>query len=288
MKATVNLACGLANRMFQYAYFLYLKEKGYDAYTDAYSGGRLAHEQVEWNRIFPAAELRQVGGWQSFLAGGGNDIVSRLRRRFWPSSTRVLQMPTAFSVEEPSREAQYIIGVFQNAAMVESIRPAVERAFSFAPFADERNRTLALEMQQTESVAIHVRKAADYQSRVWYQHTCPVTYYEKAVAHMQQHLDNPHFYVFTDNKEWVREHLTGFSYTLVEGNPSSGWGQHFDMQLMSLCRHNILSNSTYSWWAAWLNHHAQKQVIIPEVWFNPESTENYTSAPVLCEGWTAI
>lgn len=284
----VNMACGLANRMFQYAYYLHLREQGYDAYTDAYAGGRLAHEDVAWGRIFPHAALRQSGRLRPVLYGGGNDVVSRFRRRFLPGTTRVLQMPTAFSVELPTRRDQYIIGVFQSAAMVEGLGDKVRRAFKFAPLEGEGNQALAAEMEQCQSVAIHVRKAKDYQSRIWYQDTCPASYYQEAVAYMQERLSAPRFYVFTDNAEWVKEHLQGFAYTLVEGNPSAGWGQHFDMQLMSLCHHNILSNSTYSWWAAWLNAHADKQVVLPRVWFNPKSCDDYTSRSVTCGGWMAM
>lgn len=71
----------------------------------------------------------------------------------------------------------------------------------------------------------------------------------------------PKFYVFTDNPDWVRENFKDIEYTLVEGNPASGWGSHFDMQLMSVCKHNIISNSTYSWWSAFLNAHPQKIVV---------------------------
>ena len=78
-------------------------------------------------------------------------------------------------------------------------------------------------------------------------------YYRNAIAYMKNHLVNPRFFVFADNKEWVKEYFTGFEYTLVDGNPGDGWGSHFDMQLMSLCKHNIISNSTYSWWGAYLN-----------------------------------
>ena len=89
-------------------------------------------------------------------------------------------------------------------------------------------------------------------------------------------------------KEWVKENFNDFDYTLVEGNPIAGYGSHYDMQLMSLCRHNILSNSTYSWWGAFLNRNPDKTVVLPDIWFNPESCQEYTSKPVRCEGWIAL
>lgn len=125
-------------------------------------------------------------------------------------------------------------------------------------------------------------------SRVWYQETCPLDYYRKAIAYIKEKVDNPKFYVFADNPAWVTEHFNEFDYTLIEGNPPAGWGSHFDMQLMSYCKHNIISNSTYSWWGAFLNKNPEKIVILPHQWFNPKSCEESTSEKVQCKGWVAL
>ena len=206
-----------------------------------------------------------------------------------PFMHKVMQMPSAFDALLPDKEkgSQYMMGVYQNANVVDMVKQEVLEAFTFAPFEDELNVNIMSEMQSCESVAIHVRKGNDYASRIWYQNTCPVEYYNDAVRMIQQNVVNPKFYVFTDNPLWVKENLVGFDYTLVEGNPSAGWGSHFDMQLMSCCRHNIISNSTYAWWAAFLNKYTDKIVICPRVWFNPNSCEDYTSNRVLCSGWIA-
>ena len=158
----------------------------------------------------------------------------------------------------------------------------------FVPFADKSNILLQQEMRSCQSVAIHVRKGNDYRTRSWYVGTCPAEYYRKAVAMFREKLSAPRFYVFTDNPAWVRENFTDFPYTLVEGNPTSGYGSHFDMQLMSSCQHNIISNSTYSWWGAFLNPNPGKSVVLPRVWFNPESCEEYTSGRICCKGWLPL
>ena len=287
----INMACGLANRMFQYAFYLLLKERGYDAKVDYYKSAKLAHEDVQWNDIFPHAKLDQAPAFKVLMLGGGANIISRFRRKYLPSSTNVITMSTAFDTDlhiDDKTQDKYIIGVFQNACVVESVGNLVKQCFLFRPFADERNIRLEKEMQACESVAIHVRKGDDYRQRIWYQNTCPVEYYRNAVAEMKNRLKEPRFYVFTDNPDWVRAHFTGFEYELVDGNPVSGWGSHFDMQLMSRCKHNVISNSTYSWWGAYLNGNNNKIVICPDIWFNPDSCDEYTSGKLLCKGWLAL
>lgn len=286
----VNMACGLANRMFQYSYYLYLKKLGYDVLVDYYKTAKLAHENVEWNRIFPKADIEQVSQCKAFLLGGSSGLCSKIRRRYLPFTTRVIYMPTAFTASLPDKNGKdtYLFGVFQNAQMVDAIKDEVLQAFSFSSFTDARNRILMEEMQNSESVAIHVRKGMDYQSRIWYQNTCPVTYYTKAIDRIKQEIGHPKFYVFADNHDWVREQFRNFDYTLIKGNPTSGWGAHFDMQLMSCCKHAIVSNSTYGWWGAYLNGSQNRMVILPKIWFNPQSCEDYTSAKLLCQGWISL
>ena len=289
MKVIVNIACGLANRMFQYSYYLYLKKLGYNVKADFYRTAKLEHENVAWNSIFPKAHIYQASVWDVFLMGGGSNLVSRMRRRYLPFTCHVKTL-SAFEAPLPEKSVNsvYMMGVFQNANMVETVYNEVLDVFAFQPFADAYNLSLMREMQSCESVAIHVRKGKDYQARIWYQETCPVEYYQKAIRLMKEKIPHPKFYVFADNKEWVKENFNDFDYTLVEGNPIAGYGSHYDMQLMSLCRHNILSNSTYSWWGAFLNRNPNKTVVLPDIWFNPESCQKYTSKPVRCEGWIAL
>lgn len=286
----VNMACGLANRMFQYSYYLFLKKQGYKVSVDFYRSAKLVHEKVAWNLIFPHAEIQQASRLKVFLWGGGADLCSKVRRRYFPSSTYVRTTTGAFDASIPVNTArnEYIIGVFLNASIVEAVDNEVKKCFTFLPFTDEMNLRLEKEIEECESVAIHVRKGKDYQSRIWYQNTCSMDYYRKAIRQMKEKLQHPKFYVFTDNVDWVKENFQEIEYTLVEGNPVDGYGSHFDMQLMSLCKHNIISNSTYSWWSAFLNRNPEKVVIVPEIWFNPDSCDEFRSDRALCKGWIAL
>lgn len=284
------MACGLANRMFQYSYYLFLKKNGYDAEVDFYQSAKLAHEKVAWNDIFPVAKIEQASRLEVLKLAGGSDLLSKIRRKFIPALSGVVNMPTAFDATLPERNEKnkYIIGVFQNASVVEAVEDDVKMCFSFLPFTDSFNVAISSELKACNSVGIHVRKGNDYMSRIWYQNTCSVDYYLKAIERIKKLVDNPKFFVFTDNPKWVKENFAEIDYRLVEGNPANGWGSHFDMQLMSMCKHNIISNSTYSWWGAFLNSNKDKIVICPEVWFNPESCEEYTSDRLLCNNWISL
>lgn len=289
MAIIVSMACGLANRMFQYSYYLYLRKMGYDASVDFYTSAKLAHERVVWNDIFPKASYVKASWGDILKTGGGDGLISKVRRKYFNKTCNVKYV-AAFDAPLPEKGGKpvYMMGVFQNAEIVESVDKEVMEVFCFKPFEDERNLSLMREMASTPSVAIHVRKGKDYACINYYQDTCPVEYYLKAVDYIRQMVNNPKFYVFTDNPAWVKENFTGLPYTLVEGNPVTGHGSHYDMQLMSLCCHNIISNSTYSWWGAYLNRNPDKIAILPKVWFNPNSCKAFTSERVKCKHWLAL
>ncbi|MDB5227627.1 MAG: glycosyl transferase family 11, partial [Bacteroidota bacterium] len=79
--------------------------------------------------------------------------------------------------------------------------------------------------------------------------------------------EQPYFFIFTDDVTWVKENFkTNFPFEIVDSNQSPESG-YIDMQLMSLCKHNIICNSTFSWWSAWLNKNPEKIVIAPSNWF---------------------
>ena len=98
---------------------------------------------------------------------------------------------------------------------------------------------------------------------------CDVDYYKKAINLINKKIDNPVYYIFSDDIEWCRRNIT-FSnkHFFVEANKDTPFE---NMQLMSLCKHNIISNSTYDWWGAFLNKNKQKIVICSKAWKPKES-----------------
>ncbi|MFM2292543.1 MAG: hypothetical protein RIS29_2356, partial [Bacteroidota bacterium] len=103
-----------------------------------------------------------------------------------------------------------------------------------------------------------------------------IEYYKRAVDLICDKVENPVFYVFSNDIEWVKEKFVflGDSMTIVDHN--QGEKSYLDLVLMSNCKHNICANSSFSWWGAWLNQNQDKIVIVPEKWFKDKSYVNST------------
>lgn len=293
MKYVVRMSAGLANRMFQYAYYLYLQNQGKEVYVDnKYKPTKWKMEDIEWEKIFPHAPIKQAPDALIFKYGGGYNWLDKVRRHYLRKFCRVwiMENSTQVPMDNDLSRFGYFIGVYQDASMVDAVKDKVIETFKFPDLEPKSsNAEIAAKMKEENSVAIHFRKGKDYMIRTPFHGTCPVEYYQKAVNIIREKVSNPVFYVFTDNVEWVKNNFKGIDYTLVEGNPAIGWGNHFDMQLMSCCRHNIIANSTYSWWGAYLNSNPDKIVIDPKYWFNPElpyyrNFANHTA----CKDWILL
>ena len=292
MKKIVRMQAGLANRMFHYSLYLYMRKLGYDVYVDnSFKTTKWKIDEVYWEEIFPNAPLRKASKWLVMRYGCGYDIQSYIRRHYAKWSTPSLDMGNPYRIPNTEELRRYnaFIGLYANIEMVSQVEKEVRRCFEFSDFTDERNMTLKDKMASENSVAIHLRKGKDYLILEHFKKTCPVEYYQQAVELIKNKVDDPVFYVFTDNPDWVKDNLHGFNYTYIGWNPSIGHGNHYDMQLMSCCKHNIISNSTYSWWAAYLNKNPEKLVIEPSIWYNPETrSEMNKGNKLLCKDWIII
>ncbi len=137
-------------------------------------------------------------------------------------------------------------------------------AFSFPEFSDEKNITIAQEMQNENSVAFHVRRT-DY-SRV-NKKLMKRQFYQKAVGLIKEYEPNSTFYVFSDDMNWCRSNLEELGLSkkdkvlFIDWN--SGKNSFRDMQLMTYCKHNIISNSAFSWWGYYLSKRTNKIVCAP-------------------------
>jgi len=147
----------------------------------------------------------------------------------------------------------------------ESIRSRLNGIYMFPEFneKDYKNIELLKKIKETNSISIHIRRG-DYVGNPILGNVVKFSYYEKAVNIVRQKIQNPIFYVFSDDSEWAKQNITFDNSIYIDWN--KGIDSWKDMYLMSMCKCNIIPNSSFSWWAALLNQNRDKIVINPKYW----------------------
>lgn len=279
---------GLGNQMFQYAAGRALASRvsqRIEIDTRLIYREGTFHNGFELSRIFTAdpthATDRSVGhllGWRS------PRLVQRVLRR---SKAKVLcgrYVPEPhFHYWQAFKELKgscYLDGYWQSFLYFATIEAQLRSDFSFCvPLEHANARTAAHIAAAPQSVSIHVRRG-DYISNsqaASHHGTASLEYYLAAVNLVTTRLTLPaRFFVFSDDIAWARTNLSLPEDTVFVDH-NTGEDSHFDMQLMSRCQHNIIANSSFSWWAAWLNQNPVKIVIAPVRWFlSPYDTTSLT------------
>lgn len=155
-------------------------------------------------------------------------------------------------------------GYFQCAQYYENIRDKLLKDFVPNKKPNQLNEKMLKKIKTTNSISLHVRRG-DYVKLQHYHGLCDIDYYKKAIEFIASKVSNPHFFLFSDDIPWVEENLKiDFPYTIIDYNQGSD--SPWDMWLMKNCYHNIIANSSFSWWGAWLNENPDKIVIAPQVW----------------------
>ena len=167
------------------------------------------------------------------------------------------------SLSEYISKNTYLSGYWQSWKYFQEINPLIRKRFRFsAGKISETNLRLSEIIRQINSVSIHVRRDDYLLPQFKFIDVLPIDYYKKAISYITNRVENPVFYIFSDDPEWVRNNLEiPFETHAIEGNTNIE-----DLYLMSQCKHNIIANSTYSWWGAWLNTFPDKIVIAPKMW----------------------
>lgn len=299
----VNINAGLANQMFHYAFGRGLIAKGLDVVFDQTNfkpRKQWSFEAIRLQDAFPNIEIKQMPEghfrWVCTENTNENKIIKKIAKyaralhNMIGDETYIIETCYAFQEGVEKRATKNCIykGFWQSEKYFRHCADDVRRQFVFLPFDEPKNIEISKRMSIENSVAIHLRKGKDYlQSELMGKGLCTADYYMSAIDYMRNHVDNPIFYVFTDNPQWVKDNLPRFDYILVDWNNVSGKRSFRDMQLMSCAKHNIIGNSTYSWWGAWLNPNPHKIVIGPKVFMNP-ITDFYRNPDVVCDDWIKL
>jgi hypothetical protein len=290
----VQILGGLGNQMFQYAAGRALAEKlhqplrldvsKFDNYR-LHNGFQLSRTFVGTMELAAPEDLQRVLGWRvipplkrlllwpEFSMLRGNRFVVEPHFQYWAEINQV--PPNTF-----------LIGYWQTEKYFKSIEPNIRADFVFGQPMSQKNRQIADEITQSNAISLHVRRG-DYvqNTKTFATHgVCSLDYYRAAIQHIAERVDEPNFFVFSDDIAWVKDNLKiDFPYQYVDHN--NGAESYNDMRLMSLCQHHIIANSSFSWWGAWLNSNHNKMVIAPKKWF---ANNNNFVTDLYPQGWITL
>ncbi len=163
----------------------------------------------------------------------------------------------------------YLQGYWQSEKYFKDIERIIREDFTLSEEPDYLNQQMIDKIRNCEAVSLHIRRG-DYVSdpiTTAYHGICSEEYYYGAISKLEGYVQNPHFFVFSDDPAWAKENIdTRYPTTIIDFNGSEK--DYEDMRLMSLCKHHIIANSSFSWWGAWLSNNPQKIVVAPKQWFN--------------------
>lgn len=267
---------GLGNQMFQYALYLALRHRGQ---TPKINTGiitrNIIHNGFELCDAFNIERDRLPFTWTSSFAGG----VTIFIYRYFGKLLCYKQNIDKFSDDVFYTRKPFLTGFWQDVRYFKEVQQEIREAFCFRGL-DAENIKKAEEMQSCDSVSLHIRRG-DYLKSANYQ-VCTPEYYRIAIDRIKEQVVNPLFYIFSDDLQWSDEFgkSLGIQYKLVSLN--RGKDSYKDMYLMTQCHHNIIANSSFSWWGAWLGTQTGKIVICPNTWL-----KSHTMDPCP-EEWTRI
>jgi hypothetical protein len=145
------------------------------------------------------------------------------------------------------------------------------------------------DIDRSPAVALHVRRGDYLTAERDLHHVCSDDYYERALAFVRERVPGAKLYVFSDDPAWCRSRYASCepAATVVDLAASRA-EPGLDLHLMSRCKHHIISNSTYSWWAAWLADAPGQIVCAPSRWFNDETMSAAAMRDTVPETWQRI
>lgn len=278
-----RISGGLGNQMFQYAIAKAIAQKNNDIFKlDVSFYPKQSLRQYELDR-FNIQEIL-ANEKECVTLRGAENILFKIRAKFgWN-----IKRPIYYKYEHHimlfdqdiwnSSGDMYLDGFWQNENYFKNIRNELLEDFKPRNPISEKADSHLKDIRATESVSLHIRRG-DY---VLDQHTndahgtCQIDYYSKAIEYMENLLTSPHYFIFSDDIQWCKDTFSFLQHkTFIDDTETA----IDDLVLMQNCKHNIIANSTFSWWGAWLNDSDQKIVICPTKWFQKIEWQSLNPAP---------
>ena len=264
----IKLNGGLGNQLFQYSLGRKLSIKNSDVFkldlSDFTKDNPRSYSLGEFNIIenFASDEdinkIKKSGVWK--LINKLKPYYKRtiIKYKGYDFDPNILKLSGNF----------YLDGYWQSEKYFQNIENMIRKEITLKKSLSSKYTELIDKIKNSDSVSVHIRRGdylSDKISKIYAM--CPIEYYYKAIEKITGHYPNPHFFIFSDDINWVKQNLN-IPYPKIFVSGENEIKNYEELILMSLCKHNIIANSSFSWWGAWLNKNTDKIVISPDKWFN--------------------
>lgn len=173
-----------------------------------------------------------------------------------------------------------LIGFWQDERYFKQHEHIIKNDLKITTRPNKKNQKMLGEINETNSVCLSFRRGEYLDSYYIAQFgMCTEEYYKKAIKFISKRVENPVFYVFSDDMDWIMDNVK-LDFPTVPININGIGKEYEELRLMTNCNHFILANSSFSWWGAWLSDYKEKNVFAPKPWFNSFTKEN-----ILCRNW---
>ncbi|MDQ7083781.1 MAG: alpha-1,2-fucosyltransferase [Sulfurovum sp.] len=266
-----RISGGLGNQMFQYAIAKTMAKNNSDIFkVDLSFYLKQTLRKYELNlfnineNIATEYEVRRYRGKEDFIF----KIKTKLKLHISRPSFYILEKKlTLFDREIYAKNDHiYLDGFWQNEKYFMDMRDEIIQDFTLKNTISKDAKVYLAVIEQINSVSLHVRRG-DYVEDSHTNHThgtCNLDYYKNAINYISSKIEKPKFYIFSDDIAWCKENFDFLENKTFVDNTKNALD---DLELMKQCKHNIIANSTFSWWGAWLNLNTNKIVITPKIWF---------------------
>lgn len=293
-----KISGGLGNQMFQYAASLALANKIKTQLLldiTGYKGYKL-HNGFEIFSVFDKPYsvdfadqkiICKVLGLQSNPTIG--KVIKKYNLDFIRNKKWIIEPSLGYwsGFEFLCENQLYLDGYWQSEKYFKNQETLIRESLKFNGNLGEDNEVLLKHAGERTLVSLHVRRG-DYTSATnqSIHGVCSLDYYRKAISYITEKIQNPFFIIFSDDIDWVRSNLSiPFHHEYAVFN--KGANSYKDMWMMSLCDHNIIANSSFSWWGAWLNNNPNKIVISPKTWFASVKLQEQAWS-LYCDNWIKL
>ncbi len=268
----VTFQGGLGNQMYQYVFYNWLKSQCNENIYGYYPlKGLKGHNGLEIQNHFKNINLPKTGYWVILFV-----YFIKLLSKVTNKTSLICT-----DIGDISLKSILYEGYWQDLNYFERFKP---EDFIFNVDVNSKNERLLNKIINTNSVSIHIRRG-DYLSPEYnliYGNICTLEYYKNAISYIESKIENPFFFIFSDDTKWVNSNLKINNSIIIDWN--QGKNSVIDMFLMSKCKFNIIANSTFSWWGAFLNSNDYTITVCPQKWF----FSKYDDPHIFKDSWKRI